>query len=363
MDLPDLRDGSGERLWYAVSTNFKNNPRTSCTSPSDSGCLNSDVLGTITVRAPDGSLVHNGSNPDPYFPSGVVAVVFSPGRVLKRQDNTEQDRTCGTDTGCVSSDICSGSTPSNTPKCTPQNYLDITLTFEDNASFLDSTTNGFIQGEVFDANGNVIVNDRLLAITYEDLIPLLEQRVVGETLACLKSYAGRPTNLGKYPWAAKLDSVSEPYPDDTDTRFGRVPDSLTNTESNDMDGSWPSSEDGCNIGIGTWWRNWKELIFYGVAGAYKPTSTNLSCLPLESCLTVDPPSTTANQQVVIIAAGKRLQAAVPGGQQRADSGQKSEVTNYLEDENATIPPTDEVLTSGTATPLFNDKVCKSGICL
>src|SRR5262249_17835018 len=28
LGLPDLRDGAGERLWYAVSTNFKNNPRT-----------------------------------------------------------------------------------------------------------------------------------------------------------------------------------------------------------------------------------------------------------------------------------------------------------------------------------------------
>ena len=39
--LPDLRDGSGERLWYALSPNFRDNPSV---SP-----LNSDTRGSITV--------------------------------------------------------------------------------------------------------------------------------------------------------------------------------------------------------------------------------------------------------------------------------------------------------------------------
>lgn len=38
--LLDLRDGAGERLWYAVSTNFKVNARSRCTTPSNAGCLN-----------------------------------------------------------------------------------------------------------------------------------------------------------------------------------------------------------------------------------------------------------------------------------------------------------------------------------
>ena len=42
MGLDDLRDGDGERLWYAVSNNFKYNFRTACAAPGDPGCLNSD---------------------------------------------------------------------------------------------------------------------------------------------------------------------------------------------------------------------------------------------------------------------------------------------------------------------------------
>ena len=42
LGLPDLRDGYGERLWYAVSNNFKKHSR--------AFPLNSDTLGTISVR-------------------------------------------------------------------------------------------------------------------------------------------------------------------------------------------------------------------------------------------------------------------------------------------------------------------------
>src|SRR5574340_734766 len=59
LGLPDLRDGSGERLWYAVSNNFKNNTRTTCTAPGQAGCLNSDTVGTITVRNPDGNVIYD----------------------------------------------------------------------------------------------------------------------------------------------------------------------------------------------------------------------------------------------------------------------------------------------------------------
>lgn len=61
LGLPDLRDGAGERLWYAVSNTFKNSPVT--------GILNSDALGELTV---DGT-------------TGVIAVIFSPGPVNSTQ--------------------------------------------------------------------------------------------------------------------------------------------------------------------------------------------------------------------------------------------------------------------------------------
>ena len=361
--LPDLRDGDGERLWYAVSNNFKNNRRSSCTNASAPQCLNSDARGTITVRAPDGNVVHDGQNPDPWTPSGVAAVVFSPGKILRRQgDSRDQDRSCFGG-GCDANDVCTSSPPTNTRKCDPIEYLDIAGEQND---FFDeepvaNRTDGFIQGEVRDASG-VIVNDRLLTITYQDLVPLLEKRVVGEVLACLKSYASLPANSGRYPWAAQLGGPAPSYLGVADIRFGRVPDPPL-TVAPGMDPNWPS---GCNINAGiNWWLNWKELIFYGVADAYKPTSSTPPSCASSSCLTVDPPSPFADRQVAVIAAGKRL-AGIPGGQPRSSGTDKGIVSNYLEDNNATqpsIPPyTDDSFAATPTTATFNDVVCKQGVC-
>ncbi len=48
LDLPPLRDANGECLWYAVSGNFKNNPKTK-------DLLNRDTNGLIEVVAADGT--------------------------------------------------------------------------------------------------------------------------------------------------------------------------------------------------------------------------------------------------------------------------------------------------------------------
>jgi hypothetical protein len=61
LGLPDLRDGSGAPLLYAVSNGFKNSPRT--------GTLNSDTAGDFTVA---------GEN--------AIAVVFAPGSPIGSQN-------------------------------------------------------------------------------------------------------------------------------------------------------------------------------------------------------------------------------------------------------------------------------------
>ena len=64
LQIPDLRDGSGERLWYAVSSNFKANLPV---SP-----LNSNTAGQLTVT---------GSAPA----NNVIAIVFSAGSAIAGQ--------------------------------------------------------------------------------------------------------------------------------------------------------------------------------------------------------------------------------------------------------------------------------------
>jgi type II secretory pathway pseudopilin PulG len=190
LGLPDLRDGSGERLWYAVSSNYKNNPRT----PE----LNSDTYGTITVRDSNGTVVNNGTNS-----TAAIAVVIAPGSPLTRQDGITQNHTE------------SGYTD-------PKNYLDI-ANGEDNAEFSDnSPVDGFIQGEIRDSNGNIILNDKLIPVTYGDLMPLIEKRVAGELGVALNIFHADPTNL-TYPYAALDRLGSCPIDDEDDGGLGVNP--------------------------------------------------------------------------------------------------------------------------------------------
>ena len=331
LGLPDLRDGSGERLWYAVSNNFKKNSRTTV--------LNSDTPGTITVRSTTGTILNDGTNPDPFNPGGVVAVVIAPGEALQRQGAAAPQ----------SRDAAGANIPSN--------YLD-TGYGEDNAAFVDGAGDGFIQGDVRDANGNLIVNDRLIAITYQNLMPLLEKRVLREAYACFASYAGDAQNKGRYPWAALMNqSAGGDYSDVTDQRFGRIPDSFGKTllsSGNAMKNGWTAD---CNLNLGSWWNNWRELVLYGVADAYKPISplTQPAC---GNCLTVNPPAAAGGKQFAVLVASKRL-AAVNGGQPRNTVLAKSQPANYWEGDNdptAALPAQADTYIQQPASTTFNDLV-------
>lgn len=379
LGLPDLRDGDGERLWYAVSTNFKDSPRTACAAVGTATtCLNSDSVGTITVRNSAGTVIHNGANNIVTAPGGVIAVVFSPGAVLRRQGaGAAQNRTC-TGGSCNAQGVCTTLPATNTPKCNPVNYLDTVTAVEDNANFTDSNaTNGFINGIVRDATNNIIVNDKLITIRHDELIPLLEKRVAGEMTNCLTTYAN--ANSGRYPWAAPVTDLTVPYGDAINNLFGRVPDPpLSNTLLGIipiggalgtalaplctlalcMSNTWPAT---CTHTQGTWWSNWRLYVFYGVADAYKPRVTG-TLLPLvlsgrtpttgcPTCLTVDPPSPAADKQIVVMVAGKRL-AAVAGGQLRNSNATRQNPANFLEGSNTTHP----TFTRQPSSTTFNDTV-------
>jgi hypothetical protein len=338
LGLPDLRDSSGERLWYAVSTNFKNNPRT--------GILNSDTKGTILVRNSNSVILN-----DPAAGTGAIAVIIAPGAPLTRQGTSgEQQRGCkrggSDDTLCATHETCGTPNPVATDKCNAANYLDTLSGTEDNVDFAETNpVDGFIDGEIRDIANTVIVNDRLLSITYDQLMPLIEKRVAEEALACLKAYA--QNSGGRYPWAARLDPGPTPdYNDDADERFGRMPDTFGATTASDptMKGVWVGGE--CNIGVSGWWpaNNWKEFVFYSVADAFKPGAP----LPpaCGSCLAVDPPSPHLDKQVVVIVSGERL-----GAHSRTDKGK---LDDYLEGKNAGAVPNlfEQQPRSGT----FNDSV-------
>ena len=127
--IPDLRDGSGGRLWYTVSNNFKND--TSVTP------LNSNTLGQLTVT---------GTAPA----NNVIAIVFAAGPVV-----AGQNRSAG-------------------------NVNNV-------AHYLESeNANGDTVFTTAPPSGTF--NDRLLAITSAMFFPHVEMRVAREARVFLNDY-------------------------------------------------------------------------------------------------------------------------------------------------------------------------------
>lgn len=327
LNLSDLRDGNGERLWYAVSDAFhagNNNVR-----------LNSDVNGAITVRDPTGAIVLNGTNQ-----SAAIAVVFSPGAVITRQGAAlPQDRSCVVGVNCDTTEKCTTTPATLAPKCNPVNYLDIIAGIEDNADFVGgSATNGFISGEIRNPlnHEDVWVNDRLLAITHDDLFRVVEQRVAREVRNTLLTYA---TNCGSYPWAA-------PFKDPSTTPVAATFSSIVSTREGLLPASsaLPSNWGGaCGataaLTLPTWvaTQNWPWVMYYAIAVP--------ACIPGTNCLTVNnTPNPTDNKQALVIMTGRTIAGIHPSGSLR----------DYLEGQNQSTP--DNIFQYGPATPSFNDQV-------
>jgi hypothetical protein len=330
LGLEDLRDGAGERLWYAVSNNFKLNTR--------HFPLNSETPGTITVWDSNGNVVANGTDM-----SGAVAVVFAPGAALSREDGYGQVRDAAGENN-------------------PVNYLDVALG-EDNSAFVDGgATNGFLTGEIRDTHGHILVNDRLVFITHDEFFAAVEQRVIGEVANALLDYfCGGAVNYaaracsgagGFYPRPALFSNndclgnaaISAPNcPSDAIANTGRLPASPAPVWAT---GSILMGDDSNN-----WFQQnaWRELIFYAVAPPCVDGTTNCGgaggFLTLNHALTLP----INNKRVVVISSGRPLAA-----QARASNTQKTLEANYLEDENLASP--DDVFTrTASAGVIFNDR--------
>ena len=141
LGLPDIRDGSGERLWYAVSRDFSRNP-------TGAPALNTDTPGQLAVT---------GSAPA----SSVIAVVFAPGPVLAAQARDAAGQNLA------------------------QNYLE--------GGNETAGTTSFVS-----APASATFNDRLLPLTRDALLQALEMRVAREARAVLRAFF---TANGYFPFA------------------------------------------------------------------------------------------------------------------------------------------------------------------
>ncbi len=225
ISTPSENDPLGVMPWYAFSTNLMN-----ASLPINSELLNV-TTNWLTVRDMKGNVLSN----------RVAFLIIIPGPPLQ-----EQARPSSPNLGGPSQYLDSITVPNPcTAPCVSGTYSNF-----DFASH-DPFTNGFIVGDEHrwiddPANPGQQIddptyhfNDKLLYVTIDDLMPLIEKRIARGVKACLDDYAA--ASGGKYPWAAKVadpDYVSRTWSDlsadsaylaaqTSNIRFGRIPVSPT----------------------------------------------------------------------------------------------------------------------------------------
>lgn len=187
LGLPDIRDAEGERLWYVLSPSHRDH---STAQP-----INSDTAGMINVV---------GTAPS----TDVVAVVIAPGRALTRAGAAgSQLRDC----------------PANCNN--PVNYLDV-------AGGVDNAVWAPVAGvvTVSGAAESSSFNDRVVPITRDEIMRLVERRVAREIALPIRArYEGwqAATGRGFYPWAAPFNDPANPGLGVNGTLHGHLPVTAT----------------------------------------------------------------------------------------------------------------------------------------
>lgn len=166
LGLGDVRDASGERLWYAVSDNYKNNPR--------SRPLNAETAGTWSVlQMEDVSL-------DATQGRGAVAVLIAPMQPLTRSDGWLQQR-------------------SQQNSESAKDYLDMAAAL-DNATAIENNASGFVQIQPSEN-----FNDMVWPVTATRIHRIMQQQVLFELKRALTCTA---SNCAALPAAAEVTDPS-----------------------------------------------------------------------------------------------------------------------------------------------------------
>lgn len=144
LGLPELRDGDGNCLWYAVSNTHKSFPKYSPTLSDTTVAQYRITDGTGNVLAPNPSTPFNDADPD--STRGVAAVIIAPGPPISGQTRSAVDnKPCTTDSGQLS-------------------------------AYLESYGPTFINGKQQSSDGVTLKNDTLSWITAKDTFELAKMR-------------------------------------------------------------------------------------------------------------------------------------------------------------------------------------------
>jgi len=305
LGIPEPKDSSGETLWYAISGPFRYYHPTNNPNP-----ITSDTLGNLTV--------YQGSSATT-LTSQAIAVIFAPSAALGAQDRSSTDTAACTTTGTtIARNLCAS------------NYFEAT----------GGGNNAQTGGPFIQAQSSSAFNDRALAITNADLMPLAEQRVAREIISLLNQYrAATATSAlypgGIYPWADRDDGKSNGSVGAAYNR-NRFPCSTAGgPPSGALPVNWntlvplsipPTSTPALPNWLtnGCWATGWTSLIYYAVARNRLEVSGTIICTTCSAAsLSVTNPSsrvgtvcTTASPPVctpqVITAGNADLVLITPG---------------------------------------------------
>jgi hypothetical protein len=210
----DIRDGSGERLWYAVSRNLVNRGGGGPVNP-DMGASGRAVYPWISVRDLHGRAVVDASTG---MRLPVAAVILAPGAAVEGQDRSAEAPAAG--------DFLDGIT--------------IGATGYDNAD-ADGCPDAVrwpcgseSYGEEFIIGSSPRIdsafNDRLVYIGLDELMRAVEKRVLGDVAVALNRYR---REYGVYPWLAGFDDPARATFKSTSSRRGfltlHLPDEIFST--------------------------------------------------------------------------------------------------------------------------------------
>lgn len=150
LELTDVYDASGQTIWYALSENYRYGPNKRVP-------LNSETPGQLNV---DGV-------------GDYVAILFAPGVPVSAQRRTLASNVVG--------DFLDGENNDGDADF-------VTTLASPNTKQLDG---------VYDTNGELVFNDRLLTISRTELMRAVEKRVMGEFSQILTNYF---STYNAYPW-------------------------------------------------------------------------------------------------------------------------------------------------------------------
>lgn len=314
LGIPELKDGAGETLWYAIAGPFRYYHPTNSPGP-----ITSDTLGNLTVNI--------SSSPTPItLTTQAIAVIFAPGAVVGVQNRAPSSTApCATTGTTIARKLCAA------------NYLEST----------GGGNNAQINGPFIQAQFSNTFNDRLLVITNADLMPAVEQRVAREMISYLNSYRA---TTGVYPWADVLNGDSNGDVEELDAyNRARFPCGTA------LPYDWGRSSSPATPSLPAWLKNgcgvngWASIIYFAIAknrledsgsgcgtcSGSTLTVNNASGRIATQCSTASPPTCTSqvvssgSADLVLITPGAATMN--PRGNWPASTSPWMPITGYFED--------------------------------